>query len=356
MGGHRGGARAQYVPSPSYCCPSSPSSSIGAGCGSVVVVRMPGGTWLLRSCLCCVLFEGKRSVGRSLVASGCNSSCFEESRGVTIPVSRRSSSSGDFRSIRSSISLSRSPELRFFMLLPLVVFASASPCCAFVSFMQLRKKVFSSMQSQKKVFCYGDSLTAGTSPPLPELFPYGPHLESELRRLMPDASPIVRWSGYPGWCATTMADPSTLDGSSGLRTFLRTISAKTGSPASLSVILAGTNDLAYESDFRPIVDAILALHRASHGEGVPTAAVGIPPSMWQRQSSDAANLAATVNKSLEGWCSSSEAGGMATFVECPIDISSVGNKLWSSDGLHFSPAGFKALGEGLAPSIAKIIQ
>lgn len=189
-----------------------------------------------------------------------------------------------------------------------------------------------------------------------ELFPYGPHLESELRRLVPDASPIVRWSGYPGWCATTMADPSTLDGSSGLRTFLRTISAKTGSPASLSVILAGTNDLAYESDSRPIVDAILALHRASHGEGVPTAAVGIPPSMWQRQSSDAANLAATVNKSLEGWCSSSEAGGMATFVECPIDVSSVGNELWSSDGLHFSPAGFKALGEGLAPSIAKIIQ
>ena len=314
------------------------------------------GRWWLFECpvapgfsdLACVVFCS-RGKGRSLVASGCNSSCFEKSRGFSIhpiPILDRSHS----RDIAM--------ELRFFtrMLLPLVVFASASPCCAFVSSMQSRKKVFSSVQSQKKVFCYGDSLTAGTSPPLPELFPYGPYLESELRRLVPDASPIVRWSGYPGWCATTMADPSTLDGSSGLRTFLRTISAKTGSPASLSVILAGTNDLAYESDSRPIVDAILALHRASHGEGVPTAAVGIPPSMWQRQSSDAANLAATVNKSLEGWCSSSEAGGMATFVECPIDISSVGNKLWSSDGLHFSPAGFKALGEGLAPSIAKIIQ
>ena len=305
---------------------------VGGGCSNA--------RWHLASPILRVLcFVRGEKVGRS------------SRRGVTLPVSRKV---GDFRSIRSSISLSRSP-LRFFML-PLVVFASASPCCAFVSSMQSRKKVFSSVQSQKKVFCYGDSLTAGTSPPLPELFPYGPHLESELRRLVPDASPIVRRSGYPGWCATTMADPSTLDGSSGLRTFLRTISAKTGSPASLSVILAGTNDLAYESDSRPIVDAILALHRASHGEGVPTAAVGIPPSMWQRQSSDAANLAATVNKSLEGWCSSSEAGGMATFVECPIDISSVGNKLWSSDGLHFSPAGFKALGEGLAPSIAKIIQ
>lgn len=213
-----------------------------------------------------------------------------------------------------------------------------------------------SMQ-QKKVFCYGDSLTAGTSPPLAELHPYGPHLESELKRLVPDLSPVVRWSGYPGWTATAMAEGSTLDGPSGLRTFLRNIDAKTGSPASLCVILAGTNDLTYEVEAQPILDAIVSLHRACHGEGVRTAAVGIPPSAWQRQSSDAANMAATINDQLEEWCeSSSEARGMATYIACPISASSVGNELWCSDGLHFSPAGFKALGEGLAPSIAKILE
>jgi len=210
---------------------------------------------------------------------------------------------------------------------------------------------------QKKVFCYGDSLTAGTSPPLPELFPYGPHLESELKKLVPDASPIVRWSGYPGWTADAMADPSTLEGPSGLRTFLRTINAKTGSSASLCVILAGTNDLAYERRVQPIVDAILTLHTTCHEEGVPTVAVGIPPSAWQRQSSDAADTAAAVNAALEEWCGlSNEARGMATFVACPISAASVGNELWSGDGLHFSPAGFKAMGEGLAPSIAKILK
>ena len=213
------------------------------------------------------------------------------------------------------------------------------------------------LSMQKKVFCYGDSLTAGTSPPLPELYPYGPHLESELKRLVPHASPVVRWSGYPGWTATAMADQSTLDGPSGLRTFLRNIDAKTGSPASLCVIMAGTNDLAYEVDAQPIIDAILTLHKASHGMGVPTAAVGIPPSAWQRQSSAAANMAATVNTKLEEWCSSSsETGGMATYVACPISASSVGNELWCSDGLHFSRDGFKALGEGLGPSIAKILE
>ena len=213
------------------------------------------------------------------------------------------------------------------------------------------------LSMQKKVFCYGDSLTAGTSPPLPELHPYGPHLERELKRLVPDLSPVVRWSGYPGWTATAMADQSTLDGPSGLRTFLRNIDVKTGSPASLCIILAGTNDLAYEVDAQPIVDAILTLHRACHGEGVPTVAVGIPPSAWQRQSSDAANMAATVNTKLEEWCtSSSETQGMATYVGCPISALSVGNELWCSDGLHFSPDGFRTLGEGLAPSIAKLLE
>lgn len=237
-----------------------------------------------------------------------------------------------------------------------LMFARAVLSCCFVTRndnSSVRK--ISSLSMQRKVFCYGDSLTAGTSPPLPELYPYGPHLENELKRLVPDLSPMVRWSGYPGWTATAMADQPTLDGPSGLRTFLRNIDTKTGSPASLCIILAGTNDLAYEVDAQPIVDAILTLHKASHGEGVPTAAVGIPPSAWQRQSSAAADMAATVNTMLEEWCSSSSRG-MATYVACPISASSVGNKLWCSDGLHFTPDGFKALGEGLAPAIAKILE
>jgi len=212
-----------------------------------------------------------------------------------------------------------------------------------------------SMSKQHKIFCYGDSLTAGTSPPSPELYPYGPYLERSLHELMSDSgsSAVVRWSGYPGWTAAAMADPTTLTGPSGLRTFLRNISAKTGSPADLCIILAGTNDLGYAVDARPIFNDIQILHRESHGEGVPTAAVGIPPSAWQRSNADAANMAATVNTSLKEWC---DATPMATFVPCPIDMSTVGNELWSFDGLHFSKAGFQALGEGLAPSIANIIQ
>lgn len=248
------------------------------------------------------------------------------------------SSSFAFKAAAAAVAASRSE----------FIIASESPARIRSASTQL-----SMSDKQHKLFCYGDSLTAGTTLG-PELHPYGPHLERTLKELMSDSesSAIVRWSGYPGWTASAMADPTTLDGSTGLRTFLRNINAKTGSAASLCIILAGTNDLAYAVESQPIVNDILVLHGASHDEGVPTVAVGIPPSAWQRSNADAANLAAAVNTSLREWC---DATPMATFVPCPIDMSTVGNELWSSDGLHFSKAGYQALGEGLAPSIANVI-
>ena len=152
-----------------------------------------------------------------------------------------------------------------------------------------------------------------------------------------------------------MADPTTMDGPSGLRYFLRSIETKTGSPATLCIILAGTNDLGFPGcDATTILGDIQTLHEASHEAGVPTIAVGIPPSAWQKSNADAARMAADINRALREWCESS-AGSMATFVSFPIDASTVGNDLWCYDGLHFSPSGFRVLGEGLAPSVAKVV-
>ncbi|KAL3771365.1 hypothetical protein ACHAW5_000074 [Stephanodiscus triporus] len=76
-----------------------------------------------------------------------------------------------------------------------------------------------------RVFCYGDSLTSGTSPPSGALFPYGPHLEDELNLLLaarsttassssssrsPHSTAMVRWRGLPGWTAATNARASRL--------------------------------------------------------------------------------------------------------------------------------------------------
>mmetsp|Transcript_29757 Transcript_29757/g.70033 ORF Transcript_29757/g.70033 Transcript_29757/m.70033 type:complete len:171 (-) Transcript_29757:12-524(-) len=59
--------------------------------------------------------------------------------------------------------------------------------------------------SPKRVFCFGDSLTAGTSPPGYELHPYAEHLEGALNQLRGDDTAVqVRWKGYPGWTAPAL--------------------------------------------------------------------------------------------------------------------------------------------------------
>ena len=215
-----------------------------------------------------------------------------------------------------------------------------------------------------RVFSYGDSLTAGTSPPLDDLSPYAPHMERELNRpsTAPESPPfvpvVVRWLGLPGWTAASLCD--SLDSPNGLRSILQRIKASTvGQPASLCVILAGTNDLAYGGDAGPIVGAIAGLHEAAHGEGVRTVAVSIPPSGWQCADGGARRLADEVNGALRELCANEAPGGigsMATFVEFPIREFRRESGLWAPDGLHLSPDGCRILGEGLAGDVSKILR
>jgi len=209
-----------------------------------------------------------------------------------------------------------------------------------------------------RIFCYGDSLTAGTSPPSMGEFPYGTHLERALG-IIDDgpSSAAVRWLGLPGWTATSLRD--SLDAPNGLRTLLRRIHDSAGEPASLAVILAGTNDLAYEVESGPIIEALSDLHKAAHGEGVRTMAVSIPSSGWQSVDDRARSMATEVNDALRRMCSKSGdggLGGMATFAEFPILGYEPGSGLWAPDGLHFSPEGYSCIGLGLAEDVASALK
>jgi len=187
----------------------------------------------------------------------------------------------------------------------------------------------------QRVFCYGDSLTAGTSPPLDELFPYAPVLEQAVG----PATAMVRHRGLPGATAAAMLQFCD-DEQRGLRGLL-----KRTQPA-LAVILAGTNDLGYNSESTPIVQAVCGLHEIAHALDVPTIAVGIPPSAYQAKQSEAAELANMVNRELRAW--SLDRPELCCFVEHPVASWSEGDARWAPDGLHFSPEGYRALGEGLA--------
>ena len=200
-----------------------------------------------------------------------------------------------------------------------------------------------------RVFAYGDSLTAGTfEMEAPDaLFPFAPHLEAALKAMVGDAV-VVRHRGLPGWTAGAMLQ-SIDDDVAGLRGSLRRIC---NPPASLAIILAGTNDLGCKASVDEIVEALLGLHRAAHTVNVPTLAVGIPPSAYQARDTTAAATAAAVNTRLREWCAIEVD---ATFEPHPVCSYDQASGWWSSDGLHLSPEGYRQTGEGLAGVVRSII-
>jgi lysophospholipase L1-like esterase len=218
-----------------------------------------------------------------------------------------------------------------------------------------------------RILAYGDSLTAGTSPPMDQLFPYGPSLENELNELYADSdvSVVVRWRGLPGWTASTMVEH--LDDSFvGLRSAVSGIK----DPAlSLVIILAGTNDIGMltssmtkDASVEEAVEPILGLHKAcleldqndsSNDVQLQTLAVGIPGSAWQQMNPSAKKLCDDMNASLKEFAASSF-DGRVTYVDFPFEYSQ-GDSKWSGDGLHFSPEGYEVLGVELAKSVKKIL-
>jgi lysophospholipase L1-like esterase len=195
----------------------------------------------------------------------------------------------------------------------------------------------STTASKHRIFCFGDSLTAGTCPPDFQEYPYAPHLEAKLENVM------VRHVGFPGWTSDQLLEDA--NGASGLRTIIR---RNKDTPLSAVVLLAGTNDLGFERPVQDIVDSIVALHRLCYDENVAhTVAIGVPPSAYQSVNKEATQYAQQVNEGLKGFCNSES---RATFVPFPFGWAQ-GDERWASDGLHFSPSGYKELGESLAPFV-----
>lgn len=212
---------------------------------------------------------------------------------------------------------------------------------------QLAMRNFSAMglsAAPKRILCYGDSLTAGTSPPDPTLSPYAPHLESLLKEKGHNV--VIRHRGLPGWTSSEMVANAN-DGTAGIST-----AVKAGMPLALVIILAGTNDLAFTNDASTITNNILALHQLCYEQGVPrTLSIGMPPSGYQSINVEAATLAQTINDNLKEYCQSES---RATFMPFPFEFAANDEK-WASDGLHLGPEGYRVLGTSLAPVVEDIL-
>jgi lysophospholipase L1-like esterase len=197
-----------------------------------------------------------------------------------------------------------------------------------------------------RIFCFGDSLTAGTSPPTRETYPYAPYLQAEIQKGILKKS-IVRHTGLPGWTASQMLQM--IDSDKGLRTTIRKIQVPS---LSLVIVLAGTNDLGHRRKPAEIATDILDMHRLCHYEGVPhTIAIGVPSSAFQSRYLEAKENADQVNEALEQFCDSEP---KATFLPFPFGFAQ-GDEKWASDGLHFSQIGYQVLAESMAPIVEKIL-
>eukprot|EP00978_Attheya_sp_CCMP212_P003467 scaffold7174_cov55-Attheya_sp.AAC.1 len=261
---------------------------------------------------------------------------------------------------------------------------------------QPAQTAFVSALSSARVLCYGDSLTAGTSPPLDKLFPYGAYLEKALNDprarytiadkrqsgepstagkdeeisgmtvAAPRTPAVVRWRGLPGWTSSAMLQAAD-DPQAGLRSAIRAVRDPS---LSLVIILAGTNDLAFEEDPQVIIDNVIALHKMSHLEGIRrTIAIGVPPSAWQASNEKSRTMASKINEALEEYCTSTKAvEGAATSDADVAEVVAVasyfpfpfgwsqGDSNWSPvDGLHLSPEGYAELGTRLAPFVSDVL-
>ena len=196
-----------------------------------------------------------------------------------------------------------------------------------------------------RILAYGDSLTAGTYRMDEEqLYPYAPHLERVLNSGALGGVPtVVRHRGLPGWTAKAMLDYAD-DEQRGLCGILWRIRDPS---VALAVILAGTNDVGCFASADETLKALTGLHGAAHALGVRTLAVGIPPSAFQARDRVAAETVAEVNERLCAWCDA-QRDALAAYAPHPVRSYEPGGALWASDGLHLSPEGYRATGEGLA--------
>ena len=203
------------------------------------------------------------------------------------------------------------------------------------------------------VECFGDSLTAGTSPnfqpftPM-RLYPYAHQLESSLkeeegRGLGEKVS--VHHEGFPGYTASEL-----LRVAGGLRQRLQT--------TDVVVLLAGTNDLGHRHTAADVAGGVWKLHEMCHAAGAKTLALAIPGSAWQEASRSARQSADEANRLLREKCEQHAA--LCRFFDWPAAINYKANdgsdaSLWNTDGLHMTEAGYVALGRALATPVVELL-
>lgn len=227
---------------------------------------------------------------------------------------------------------------------------------------------------RRQLLAYGDSLTAGFWQSGLRFAPYGAALVASLGGLGHRAE--LWMCGLSG--LTVREFVRSLDAPSmscvcgrrgqGLGRIL-----KSRGPFDLVLLMGGTNDLGLgEGGAEAIFADLRLLHEACHAAGACTVALSVPPNAFsprpprpgegKRPRPGAyGEKWARVNQLLADWARGPGAGGdgkvgVVAFVDVASIVPHTGRSpLWEGDGLHFSPAGSRRLGEGLAGIVGPLL-
>eukprot|EP00929_Paragymnodinium_shiwhaense_P084000 TRINITY_DN4489_c0_g1_i4.p1 TRINITY_DN4489_c0_g1~~TRINITY_DN4489_c0_g1_i4.p1 ORF type:complete len:336 (+),score=50.14 TRINITY_DN4489_c0_g1_i4:122-1129(+) len=202
-------------------------------------------------------------------------------------------------------------------------------------------------QPATRVLCYGDSLTAGFCSHGALFEPYGRTLADVLGAAGVASEVIV--CGHSGGLASDFVDKksgSLVDVTGCHGKGLARILVEDG-PFDLVIIMAGTNDLGAKASSQAVLRSVTKLHEECHKRNIPTVALAPPPAPIRAPGEEW--LRRRLCNLLKEWAAE-DASGFAFYQEPGEFVPSTHNSqwIWEADGLHFTPAGSRALGEQLA--------
>lgn len=219
----------------------------------------------------------------------------------------------------------------------------------------LATRIPTAPNSTARILCFGDSLTMGRNPG--GNHPYAPALQARLA--LRGASTVVVAIGHSGWPASLMvrdADSTSVPspwGGPGINVALEGRGLPPGvppGPFDAAVILAGTNDVCNGAEPAATFADIVRLHKLAWRAGaMRTVAVGVPESTSVCLTPERRAL---VNARLEAWAPTAgvATGAAVRYIPCPAGLADL-----SSDGVHFSGAGYDHLGSGLADLVGDLL-
>jgi len=208
--------------------------------------------------------------------------------------------------------------------------------------------------SQRRIFCFGDSLTAGYSPPYSTKNPFCVDVERILQQ-SEGCECLVQSLHF------LENNLSSILSSNTFHNVLNKVTEVERMP--LLIIWMGMKQFETVLDSDDIAESVINIHKAAHQKGIKTLVLGFPPILRDKKSNFSNQLTNDVNEKLKDWIDSEKKSyassknlSMIHYAPFPLEIEELQRKeYYASDGYHFTPEGYKYIGEYLASIVQNIL-